>query len=94
MGPGYLKGWSGATPPAELQPNDAVPSISYRAARAFCGAKGADLPRMDATPQVRDEFLEWRLGPNADRPALLGDGQRMNGGVPGLVTGSVFRCAR
>ncbi len=96
QGAGYLADWSGASPPDGASP--LVESASYRAARAYCASRGSDLAALDAVPSVADSYLEWRLGERPDLPSALGqnDGkpERLTTGVPNVLTGTVFRCAR
>ena len=98
QGEGYLQGWSGATPPPDRSPAAAMNAASFGAARAYCRSRTGDLASMDALPGVTDSALEWRLGPNPDVPALLGnrDGEpeRLTTGVPNVLTGTLFRCRK
>lgn len=93
---GYLRGWSGAEPPAGQAGAPAL-SVSYAAAAAFCASRGG-LASVDAEPLTWSEpasvAFEWRSA--AGQPAWRDNGGRTSTAVQPsnatIMTG--FRCAR
>ncbi|MEO0603743.1 MAG: protein kinase, partial [Myxococcota bacterium] len=95
----YLKGWSGAEPPATARRRSPVTGVSYAAARAFCKSRGG-LPAPDASPETWNEqaagvSFEWRE--NGFNPMLReGTGGLLPGDsqTAGMISVTGVRCAR
>lgn len=70
----YLASWAGPADPGGLAPDLPVTEVSWYAARAYCRARGGDLPTVDQWEYAADATATERAGARRDpglRTAIL-----------------------